>query len=49
MGGDLWVAIFGGIAALLGPRKGFGRHDAFVIGVAFGIFGVAYLALQPDR
>lgn len=43
-----WVALFGSIGALIGPRKGLLPRDGFIIAGVFGIFGVAYVALKED-
>lgn len=43
-----WVVVFGTLAALIGPRKGYSPLGAFTIGAIFGIFGVAFLALRED-
>lgn len=43
-----WVAVFGTIAALIAPRKGYPPTHAFIVGAIFGIFGVAYLATRED-
>ena len=43
-----WVGVFGTVAALIGPRKGYTPAGAFTIGAIFGIFGVAYLAIRDD-
>ena len=43
-----WVVVFGTVAALIGPRKGYTPMGAFTLGAIFGIFGVAYLAIRDD-
>lgn len=43
-----WVAIFGTLSALIGPRKGKDPKEAFFWGAILGIFGLALLAIQPD-
>ncbi len=43
----VWV-ICGIIGALIAPRKGWDPSGGFVVGVIFGVFGIAYLSLQRD-
>ena len=43
-----WAMIWGIVGALIAPRKGYTPGGGFAIGAVFAIFGIAYLALQPD-
>lgn len=43
-----WIAVWGTICALIGPRKGWEPMGAFGIGALFGPFAVVFLALKND-
>lgn len=43
-----WVTLFGTIGAVVAPRKGRTPWSGFVLAGIFGIFGIAYLVVQPD-
>ena len=42
-----WVAIFGGLGALIGSRRGRTSGRGFLIGTFFGPFGWIYLLVRP--
>lgn len=44
----VWVTIWGTLGALIAPRKGRPPSWGFAIGAFLAVFGVAYIALQPD-
>jgi len=43
-----WVLVWGTIGALIAPRKGWTPGRGFAFSAVLGIFGIAFLALQPD-